>query len=38
MIGSFAAMLSYRAAFLTSALILGLSAWGTARRRKITKQ
>ena len=35
LIGSAASMLSYRAAFLVSALILAFSAWGTARRRKM---
>jgi DHA1 family multidrug resistance protein-like MFS transporter len=34
LIGSAVAMLNYRAVFLATALILGLSAWGTARRRQ----
>jgi DHA1 family multidrug resistance protein-like MFS transporter len=36
LIGSAAAMLSYRAVFLATALILGLSAWQTIRRRKLS--
>ncbi|MDR1024319.1 MAG: MFS transporter [Treponema sp.] len=34
MIGSAAAMINYRAVFLTTALILGLSSWGTIRRQR----
>jgi len=34
MIGSAAAMLSYRAVFLVSALVLGFFAWQTIRRKK----
>ena len=34
LIGSAAAMLNYHAVFLVTALILGLSAWETVRRRK----
>jgi DHA1 family multidrug resistance protein-like MFS transporter len=33
MIGSAAAMLSYRAVFPIAAFVLGLSAWGIIRRR-----
>ena len=35
MIGSAAAMLSYRVMFLASALIFGLAAWQVSRRRKV---
>jgi DHA1 family multidrug resistance protein-like MFS transporter len=34
LIGSTVAMLNYRAVFLATAAILGLSAWGTIRRRQ----
>jgi DHA1 family multidrug resistance protein-like MFS transporter len=34
LIGSVVAMLNYRATFVTTACILGLSAWKTSRRRK----
>ena len=36
MIGSAAAMLSFRAVFLVAAIILGLSAWQTAWRQKLS--
>jgi DHA1 family multidrug resistance protein-like MFS transporter len=38
LIGSAVAMLSYRAVFAATALIIGFSAWETARRRKTTGQ